>query len=152
MDSRLRMSGRTGVKNISSSNCHPRRFLAGIHSKKNQDGFPINNVGNDKCGIPDNKRRERQKMDSQWTMSGMTRQEEMRFIKDYRQRPRLPFRMFGRTRSWGNVQNWETLWLEPCLLWMIQQMSHHPEGDHDLFFFTRHTNILQVFLAPICRF
>ncbi len=28
----------------------PRRFLAGIHLKENQDGFPINDVGNDKEG------------------------------------------------------------------------------------------------------
>ncbi len=31
-------------------------------------------------------------------------------------------------------------------------MSHHPEGDHEFFDFTRHTNTLRVFFAPNCRF
>jgi len=36
--------------------------------------------------------------------------------------------------------------------WQNKKLSYHHKGDHDLFYFTMHTNILHVFFAPNCRF
>ncbi len=36
--------------------------------------------------------------------------------------------------------------------WQNTKVSHHHEGDHDFLYFTMHTNILHVFIAPNCRF
>ena len=33
-----------------------------------------------------------------------------------------------------------------------KKISHHPEGAHEFFDFTLHTNTLRVFFAPNCRF
>jgi len=52
-----------------------------------------------------------------------------------------------RNRSWiikVHASSWHT--------WHNKKMSHHPEGDHEFFDFTMHTNTLRVFFAPNCRF
>ena len=40
----------------------------------------------------------------------------------------------------------------PGRTWHNKKMSHHHRGDHDFFYFTMHTNILHVCLAPNCCF
>jgi len=36
--------------------------------------------------------------------------------------------------------------------WQNKKMSHHHKGDHEIFYFTMHTNIFHVCFAPNCRF
>jgi len=36
--------------------------------------------------------------------------------------------------------------------WQNKKMSHHHRGDHEFFYFTRHTKIFHVCFAPNYRF